>query len=446
MQFALLAGTAVVAALLSRRADWDVPLLLLLLGFALIAELDHLRTRRVYISSSFLAIVLSMMLLGPAPAVAVACALMIFDAVRRREGVNRIISNASIYAFFTLVGAWTFERAGGPGLLAAEDTGVVPLIVAVYFLTNVLNFALVAVDIAIVHRQSITSSVRRIYLPMLPVEVAGALLTVGVAWTYAEWGVSAIALIVVIGLTFQHLVKTAVQASERGEELGERNRQLAALQFGLIRTTLKTLSLRDHMTARHSAAVARYAREIAREIGLSEEDEEIVHTAALFHDIGKFIFPDSILLTDRRLTDEEYEIVRRHPEVGAELIGEIEGYEEVAAIIRSHHERIDGCGYPDRLAGEEIPLGSRIIAVADIYDVITSRDTYRKPVTVPEAFAELRRSGGTQLDAALVEVFIRLVESRGVAFRHSTAADFEAELAMSRRVSDYAAPRGRVAA
>jgi HD-GYP domain-containing protein (c-di-GMP phosphodiesterase class II) len=180
---------------------------------------------------------------------------------------------------------------------------------------------------------------------------------------------------------------------------------------------------------------------MARALGLSNREQELFHTAGLFHDIGKFIFPDSILLANTPLNDEQYAIVRRHPEVGAELIAEIDGYGPVAEIVRFHHERIDGRGYPDRLAADDIPLGARVLAVADVYDVITARDTYRDPVSTGDAFAELRRVAGTQLDGALVELFIELVSSSGLAFRHSSEADFEAELSLERRVSDYAAPR-----
>jgi putative nucleotidyltransferase with HDIG domain len=248
-------------------------------------------------------------------------------------------------------------------------------------------------------------------------------------------------LLAVVGLVFQYVLHLAFESMARGEQVEERNQELASLQVGLISTMLKTLSLRDHMTARHSAAVARYARAIAEAVGASEREQELIHTAALFHDIGKFIFPDSILRADRKLSDEDYAIVKQHPSVGAELISEIEGYGPVAEIVRHHHERIDGRGYPDGIAADAIPLGSRIISVADVYDVITARDTYRTPVTVREAFEELRRVAGTQLDAHLVEVFIDLVQREGVAFRHSTAADFEAELQLEVRVRDYAEPR-----
>ena len=161
---------------------------------------------------------------------------------------------------------------------------------------------------------------------------------------------------------------------------------------------MQTLSMRDAMTARHSAAVARYAREVARLLGMDEREQDLIHTAALLHDIGKFIFPDSILFADRKLTDEEWEIVKLHPEQGAKLVRRIEGYGPVADIIIGHHERVDGKGYPHGIAGDEIPLGSRIISVADTYDVMTSRDSYRRPVSSEAAIVELRRVAGSQLD------------------------------------------------
>jgi putative nucleotidyltransferase with HDIG domain len=204
---------------------------------------------------------------------------------------------------------------------------------------------------------------------------------------------------------------------------------------------MQTLSMRDAMTARHSAAVARYSREVARHLGMDEREQDLVHTAALLHDIGKFIFPDSILFADRKLTDEEWEIVKLHPEQGAKLVRRIEGYGPVADIIIAHHERVDGKGYPHGVEGEEIPLGSRIISVADTYDVMTSRDSYRRPVSSEAAIVELRRVAGSQLDASVVEAFVEMIETGRVAFRHTDEADFERELAFERRVADYARPR-----
>jgi putative nucleotidyltransferase with HDIG domain len=204
---------------------------------------------------------------------------------------------------------------------------------------------------------------------------------------------------------------------------------------------VRTLSLRDRFTARHSAAVARYAYAIAQAAGCSEDELRTVHTAGLLHDIGKFAFPDRILLASGGLTDEDYTLVRAHPEHGADLVRSVEGLEEVASIILAHHERIDGNGYPRGLCGEDIPALSRMISVSDVYDVMTSRDTYRRPVSREDAIAELRRVAGTQLDSRFVELFIGVLERGGMGFAHTEDADFEAELAMESRVRELARPR-----
>jgi putative nucleotidyltransferase with HDIG domain len=343
--------------------------------------------------------------------------------------------------FFPLLGGVIFEALGGPSLLQSNGATYILLVFAVFMLMNVVNFLLIAVDIAVVDGQPIGASLRHIYLPVLPVEFATGLLTAGVAFGYQNQNLAAIGLLAVVGLVFQYLLRTALNSMESQEELEGRTRQLAALQVGLLGTVLQTLSLRDKMTARHSAAVARYSREIAREMGLSDRDQDVVHTAALLHDIGKFIFPDSILFADKKLSPADLEIVRRHPEQGARLVARIEGYGPVAEIILAHHERIDGNGYPNGLIGPQIPLAARIISVADTYDVMTSRDSYRRPVSSREAIEELRRVSNAQLDATVVEVFVGLLERRSVTFRHADDADFERELNLERRVRDYAAPR-----
>ena len=242
-----------------------------------------------------------------------------------------------------------------------------------------------------VEGQSVVDGFRNVYFSLLPVEFASGLLTAGIAYAYQGENLSAVALVAVIGLVFQYLLRTALNSMDRKDQLEGRTRELASLQVGLLGTVLQTLSLRDKMTARHSAAVARYSREIASELGLSEREQDVVHTAALLHDIGKFIFPDSILFASTRLSSEDLEIVRRHPEQGARLVARMDGYGPVAEIVLAHHERIDGAGYPNGLSGEQIPLPARIIAVADTYDVMTARDSYRRPVSSRDAIAELRR-------------------------------------------------------
>jgi putative nucleotidyltransferase with HDIG domain len=441
-QITLLIASAIFGVMLSHAEDWHPPaLFILLLVVGVVSESFRLRTKRFTISAAFLSIVLAMTLLGPTPAAILGVASMGTNDLRRRVSLRHALVNASTYACFPLVGGWTFVVIGGPTLLEASPPGYILAVFGLFMAMNILNFLLIAVDVAVVDGHDIIAGLKTVYMPVLPVEFATGLLTAGVAYAYQDRNLAIIGLLAVVGLVFQYLLQTALNSMERKEQLEGRTTQLAALQVGLLGTVLQTLSLRDKMTARHSAAVARYSREIAKELGLSEHEQDVVHTAALLHDIGKFIFPDSILFAAAKLTEQEFEIVRRHPEQGARLVARIDGYGPVAEIILAHHERIDGNGYPNGLVGEQIPLAARIISVADTYDVMTSRDSYRRPVSSREAIEELRRVAGAQLDALVVETFIGLLEQRSVTFRHADDADFERELNLDRRVRDYAAPR-----
>jgi hypothetical protein len=171
---------------------------------------------------------------------------------------------------------------------------------------------------------------------------------------------------------------------------------------------------------------------------MSAEDQDLVHTAGLLHDVGKFIFPDRILKGDTELTEEDWNTIRMHPYQGAKIVSQIEGYGPVGEIILAHHERMDGKGYPRHVKGEKIPELARIISIADVYDVMTARDSYREPISSFEAIRELRRVSGTQLDSSFVETFIQVLAGKDVRYRHGEDADFDAELALDKRVHEYA--------
>ncbi len=441
-QLAVLCLSMLAAFLLSTSADWaPTSLFLLLLALALLSEPFRLDTKNFFVTTSFLSLVLAMTLLGPTPASVIGVAIMLINALRRRAPLQPTLANVSTYAFFPLVGGTLFKLLDGRAPFEGNGIDFVFLVLLVFLVTNAVNFLLIAVDVAIIDGQSVLSSLHKVYAPTLPVEFAVGLLTAGVAFVYQQEDLGALAMLAAVMLIFQYLLRTALNSLERKDQLEGRTRQLASLQVGLLSTVMQTLSLRDKMTARHSAAVARYSREIASELGLDERDQEVVHTAALLHDIGKFIFPDSILFADTKLSKEDFEIIRRHPEQGARLVSRIEGYGPVAEIILAHHERVDGKGYPSGLVEKQIPLAARIISVADTYDVMTSRDSYRRPVTSREAIAELRSVSGAQLDGRVVETFIGLLKQRSVTFGHADDADFERELNFERRVADYAAPR-----
>jgi putative nucleotidyltransferase with HDIG domain len=437
-----LLGAACAAVFLSEASDWQPwELGALLFVLAVSSDMQMVEFRKVRISGSFLAVVLAMVLLGPAPAAAIGAGSAAIDAVLTRRTPIVGIHNVMTWGSFPLLGALLMEAIAGGTVPRDAGVGFYGAVVFVYMASNILNFLLVALFGRLHFGVNIRQIVKAVYFTVGPSEFVTGLLTAAVAYSYGRLGIGAVGLSAVVLVVFQYLVRVGVQAYERGEELSKRTRELASLQVGLLSTVLQTLSMRDAMTARHSAAVARYSREVASLMGLPEREQELIHTAALLHDIGKFIFPDSILFADRKLTDDEWETVKLHPEQGAKLVGRIEGYGPVAQIIHSHHERFDGRGYPSGVSGTDIPLGSRIIAAADTYDVMTSRDSYRRPVSSEAALAELRRVAGSQLDPEVVEVFVGMILEKRVAFRHTDEADFEKELAFDRRVEDYARPR-----
>ena len=185
----------------------------------------------------------------------------------------------------------------------------------------------------------------------------------------------------------------------------------SGFQIGTVEAISRALDLRDHFTYDHSANVASYARVLAEAIGLSAIDCQLVYEAGLVHDIGKISIPDSILLNPGKLTDEEYEVIKTHVEMGRNVIASLPHGMRMMPIARSHHERWDGTGYPEGLRGKDIPIGGRCLAIADTFDAMTSMRVYRKAFSVDEALEEILRVSGSQLDPELGPLFVELVRS-----------------------------------
>ncbi|MCL5025813.1 MAG: diguanylate cyclase, partial [Chloroflexi bacterium] len=180
--------------------------------------------------------------------------------------------------------------------------------------------------------------------------------------------------------------------------------------FGVLDGLVTAVDHKDHYTRRHSEHVTEYAVEIARKLGLPEESQHTLQVAGLLHDVGKIGVPDRILRKPARLLDEEFSIVKQHALLGEMIIKEVPNLTEVLAAVGSHHERVDGQGYPRGLKGGEIPLLGRILAVADAYSAMTTDRPYRQAMSPEQAKAELRRVADTQLDASIVDIFLSLLE------------------------------------
>ncbi|MFS0820457.1 HD-GYP domain-containing protein [Bacillus sp. 1P02SD] len=175
---------------------------------------------------------------------------------------------------------------------------------------------------------------------------------------------------------------------------------------GIVKGVIAALELKDPYTRGHSERVAKYAMVLAKELGAFSQDElKSFNYACLLHDIGKVNIPDSILMKPSKLTNEEYEIIKTHPVVGEEAVKSVEGLGSSLSIIRSHHERWDGKGYPDQLKEIDIPLNARVTAIADAFDAMTSSRSYRGALPVEEAYNRILEGAGTQFDPNLVAIF-----------------------------------------
>jgi putative nucleotidyltransferase with HDIG domain len=258
-------------------------------------------------------------------------------------------------------------------------------------------------------------------------------LAVALAGIYSDVGLSALAFMLLLIAAFTYMARLLVEARER-------TRQYANLSWGVLSGLIRTLDERDSRAARHCAAVAAFSRDMAKHVGMNKRDQELAHTAGLLHDIGKFALSDRVMERGAKLLESDWRGIRRHPDIGAELLRDIGVYGPVAEIIRAHHERIDGRGYPSGLKGEDIPPIAKIVAVAEVYDTLTAPDTYRTPMTSFEALNELRRVTGTQLDGVCVEALAELLAGRGTDYRHADDADFDRELDIERRMNEAVAP------
>jgi putative nucleotidyltransferase with HDIG domain len=208
---------------------------------------------------------------------------------------------------------------------------------------------------------------------------------------------------------------------------------------------VRALDARDAYTAGHSATVAVYSRDIAREMGMDDREVDLVHLTGLVHDIGKIGVRAEVLEKTSALNDIEWAEMRRHSEIGANILIEVEDYQEVSRIVRSHHERFDGAGYPDGLARDEIPLLARVIAVADAYNAMTTMRPYRNAMAPEVAIEQLVNGRGSQFQAELVDAFVRVLEREPEAYRLGVKPDFSLE-SMQHPELTPPAPRLRPAA
>lgn len=209
------------------------------------------------------------------------------------------------------------------------------------------------------------------------------------------------------------LVESCVKSIKQMRTIKEYKADLEKAYVQTIETLRHVVESRDKETKGHSERVAILAKALAEEMQLAQDDIETIHIAGLFHDVGKIGIPDSILLKNGSLTKEEFMTIKGHPAEGERIIVSYAPFKNLLNIVRGHHERYDGTGYPDGKAGNDICLGARIIAVADSFDAMMSNRTYRRGLGFDKTMDELVKGKGTQFDPAIVDAFLKLVEKSG---------------------------------
>ncbi|MGC8783183.1 MAG: HD-GYP domain-containing protein [Armatimonadota bacterium] len=177
-----------------------------------------------------------------------------------------------------------------------------------------------------------------------------------------------------------------------------------------VKALVRVAAMREKGADQHSARVAVLAVATGEKLGMNDEELLVLRRAAELHDIGKVAISESILGKLGRLSEEEIRIMRQHATLALEILGAVQALQPTLPLIKHHHERWDGTGYPDGLAGEEIPLGARIIAVAEVYDILTHGAAWKEPLSVEEAKAEIRRCAGSQFDPRVVEAFLQVCD------------------------------------
>lgn len=211
-------------------------------------------------------------------------------------------------------------------------------------------------------------------------------------------------------LELDRLQKHLQQEVERQTAIAEERRaRMECLSLQIVQALASTIDAKDKYTNGHSERVARYSREIARRLGKSEKEQEDIYYMGLLHDIGKIGIPDEIINKPSRLTDEEFAVIRTHPVIGADILKNISEMPQIATGARWHHERYDGRGYPDGLAGKDIPFVARIIGVADAYDAMTSRRSYREMLPQETVRNEILRGRGSQFDPEYADVMLEMI-------------------------------------
>jgi putative nucleotidyltransferase with HDIG domain len=376
------------------------------------------------VSVASLVCVFATVLFGPLAGVLVGAAGLLAD-LPRRDVAQPILRWATWTSIRVIAAAAAGLSAAAVMRHAGHDfLGLFAGVATAFTVESLIDVSLASVTPVLRRTGTWISSVRSVG-PALVVSVPlHAPIVAVLAYSYTAISPWSVALFAIPAVAFQRLLLLYRQQRETAEALGSANARLARANLSFATALVATLDARDRYTAGHSATVAIYARDIARRMGLSEQEQELVHLCGLVHDVGKIGLPAGLLEKPGALTLDERRHMEQHPVIGERILQKVDDYGEIAAIVRHHHERMDGLGYPDCLEGVEIPLLSRVISVADAYNAMTSDRPYRDAMPSRVARLRLAQAVESQFDTSVVAAFEALLAGAKEAYRMGTGPEF----------------------
>jgi len=338
---------------------------------------------------------------------------------------RRTAFNTSMFVIAIAVAGWTYQLTGGTTGNVMMMNNLLPLLAAAT-IDVLVNLVILIGVISLQTRRTVSSIWNDDFQWAAPIMIAGNIFGAVLSLAYEMFRFLGLAVFMLPILATSYSFRLYVAKSKvYVDKLQKMNDELDEINMGLLETLGAVITADDAYTYGHSTQVAVYASAIADRLKLTEDEKSRIVKAALIHDLGKVAVDDRIMSKDGPLTNDEFAKVKRHPEIGAEIVSRMKGFQDLVDIVKHHHERWDGKGYPDGLMGDEIVLGARILALADALDAMFSDRPYRPPRTYKEVISEVARCSGTQFDPLIADAFFGLAGEKGREFFLNSATSVQ---------------------